>query len=57
MDDMKRRVVSRTVIPGLALVVALVAAFGLFGPAIDAEEGSPDVSADDVLAEATFYVA
>lgn len=57
MSDMKRRVTSRVLIPGLVLCVVLVSAVGLFGPAIDAGEGNPDVSADDVLAEAAFYVA
>lgn len=57
MSDMKRRMTSRAMIPGLVLCVVLVMAIGLFGPAIDAEEGNYDASADDVLAEATFYVA
>jgi len=57
MGERKRRVPIQAVIPGLALFVILITAFGLFGPFTAAEEGNPVASADDVLEEATFYVA
>ena len=57
MGERKRRVPIQAVISGLALFVILITAFGLFGPFTAAEGGNPVASADDVLEEATFYVA
>ena len=57
MGERKRPVPIQAVIPGLALFVILITAFGLFGSFTAAEEGNPVASADDVLEEAAFYVA
>ena len=57
MDDMKRRVPPQALILAAALLVILVMSFGLFGPSTEAEEGVFDTSTDEVLTEATFYVA
>jgi len=57
MTEHESRALSPALIVVTAIMVVLAAGFVLFGVPAGAEDTASDVSGEDVLAEATFYVA